>query len=198
MMDAAVRDRLLITSPCAASGRGRRSVLPRFLEPVPAVITRERWWRRLRNSTARWSRYSHGAGSGSARHSLRTALRGPKCWAPDHQRGAHRRQRCPLLQTPKNHQRRTMAINDGWRYVLREHLERHVPSSPDALLFTGRTGQPLRTPSVYRYVWKPALVGAGLEGSHRIPSGALSARGSRTMAHRSWTSRRTWATRARR
>lgn len=40
-MDAAVRDGLLITSPCAASGRGRRSVLPRFLEPVPAVITRE-------------------------------------------------------------------------------------------------------------------------------------------------------------
>lgn len=51
-----------------------------------------------------------------------------------------------------------MAINDGLRYVFREHLERHGPSSPDALLFTGRTGQPLRTSSVYRYVWKPALV----------------------------------------
>lgn len=68
------------------------------------------------------------------------------------------------FQPPKAHQQRAVTLP---RFVvdgLEEHLLRHVDADPEALLFTGATGQPLRYSSFLRRVWRPAINGSGLPG----------------------------------
>lgn len=48
------------------------------------------------------------------------------------------------FEAPKTHQHRTITLDEGLRGVLHQHLLAHVAPGEDALLFTGRTGQPLR------------------------------------------------------
>lgn len=168
VMDAAVADGLLLSSPCAAGGRGRRSILPRLPEPVPKVITREQAraivvaapepygallevlaWCGLRLGEAfalRRQSVHLGTGQLTISESLSDANGSLS------------------FQTPKTHQRRTMALDQGLRQVLRRHLASHVPDQPAALLFTGQTGQPLRASSFYRYIWSPALRAAEADG----------------------------------
>lgn len=48
------------------------------------------------------------------------------------------------------------------RDLLAEHLAREVEGSPDALVFTSPTGQPLRNSNFRRQVWYRAVAEAGL------------------------------------
>jgi len=168
VMDAAVRDGLLVSSPCATAGRGRRSALPRLPDPTPKVITRDQAraivlaapapygallevlaWCGLRLGEAfalRRRSVDLDAGLLTISESLSDANGSLS------------------FETPKTHQRRTMTLDHGLLEVLRAHLAAAVQPEPDALLFPGRTGQPMRTSSFYRYVWRPALGGAGIEG----------------------------------
>lgn len=65
------------------------------------------------------------------------------------------------FEAPKSHQCRAVALPAFLVQRLARHLE-SVPSDPDALLFTGATGQPLRHTGFYRRAWRPAVAAAGL------------------------------------
>ena len=68
------------------------------------------------------------------------------------------------FQPPKTHQQRAVTLPRFVVAGLQEHLLRNVDAAPEALLFTGATGQPLRYSSFLRRVWRPAITGAGLPG----------------------------------
>ncbi len=167
VLDAAVRDGLLLVSPCAA-GRGRRSELPRLPEPAGQVMTREQAraivaaaptpYAALLEVLA-WCGLRLGEAFALRRRSV--DLDASRLTISESLSDASG---SLSFGTPKNHQRRTMAFDEGLRQVLHAHLEAHVGPEPDALLFTGRTGQPLRASSFYRYTWSPALRGAGVKG----------------------------------
>lgn len=59
--------------------------------------------------------------------------------------------------------RRQVAIPPNVLGDITDHLNRHVPSDADALLFTSPTGQPLRHGNFRRGVWLPALAAVGLD-----------------------------------
>ncbi len=63
---------------------------------------------------------------------------------------------------PKNHQRRTLALPGFVVARLAEHLADLADDSPDALLFTGRTGRPLHYSPWRRDRFDPARAAAGL------------------------------------
>jgi len=169
VMEAAVRDGLLVASPCSTAGRGRRSTLPRLPEQEPKVITREEARAIVASApepygalleVLAWCGLRLGEALALRRRSV--DLDAGLLMISESLSDASG---TLSFQTPKTHQRRTMSIDAGLQHVLREHLARNVPPEPDALLFTGQTGQPLRSSSFYRYVWRPATGHAGVEGA---------------------------------
>jgi integrase len=68
----------------------------------------------------------------------------------------------------KNHRGRIVAIPGFLRDRLDQHLARHVPDEPDALVFTTRAGTPLRNSNFRRQVWYRAVEAAGLPEGLRI------------------------------
>lgn len=64
----------------------------------------------------------------------------------------------------KTHQRRTVALPEFLTEELREHLAERVAAEPAAMLFVGRTGQPLHYNAFRRWTWDPAVLTAGLGG----------------------------------
>jgi integrase len=68
----------------------------------------------------------------------------------------------------KNHRSRTIGIPEFLRDLLTEHLARHVPNNPEALVFTSPHGAPLRNSNFRRQVWYPAVEQAELPRGLRI------------------------------
>lgn len=68
------------------------------------------------------------------------------------------------FETPKNHQQRSVTLPAFLVQRIVRHLDEHVEADPRALLFTGKTGQPLRYSSVFRRGWQPAIEATGLDG----------------------------------
>ena len=68
----------------------------------------------------------------------------------------------------KNNRSRTVAIPGFLRSLLTDHLGRHVPDNPAALVFTSPQGAPLRNSNFRRQVWYPAVEQAGLPRGLRI------------------------------
>ena len=62
----------------------------------------------------------------------------------------------------KTHQRRFVVLAPFLVAMLRRHLDDHVASYDDSLVFTSPTGAPLRNGNFARRVWKPALQRAGI------------------------------------
>jgi integrase len=67
------------------------------------------------------------------------------------------------FDTPKSHQRRTLAVPAFVIDRLREHLDQVVAQGPASLLFLGRTGRPLHYNSWRTTRFDPAVALAGLE-----------------------------------
>ena len=89
---------------------------------------------------------------------------------------ALRRRRCDLLHgrleiaesavdvkgrlvwgTPKTHQVGSVSLPRFVVKVLEEHLDRFVPPDPDALVFTGERGGPLRNGNFHLRIWRPVV-----------------------------------------
>lgn len=68
----------------------------------------------------------------------------------------------------KNHRSRIVPIPGFLRDLLDQHLVRHVPDEPDALVFTTANGTPLRNTNFRRQVWYQAVESAGLPEGLRI------------------------------
>jgi integrase len=64
---------------------------------------------------------------------------------------------------PKAHQQWTITVPDFVAAELLAYLAERVGPDPRALMFTGRTGTPLRYGSWRRWTWVPAVKAAGLE-----------------------------------
>lgn len=164
-MDAAVLDGLIPSSPCASRAPGHKSTLPRLPNPVPQVISREQA-RAIVQSTAEpyrallevlaWCGLRLGEALALRRRSVQ--LDDGVLTISESLSDANGRL---SFENPKTHERRCITLQEGLVTVLRHHLDSNVPMDPAALLFTGRTGQPLRASSFYRRVWTPALAGAG-------------------------------------
>jgi integrase len=73
-----------------------------------------------------------------------------------------------MLGLPKSRAgTRILAIPDAVADLLRDHLDQHVGSAPDALVFTTSTGRPIRRGTFNKLVgWKPAVAKLGIEGLH--------------------------------
>lgn len=72
------------------------------------------------------------------------------------------------FDTPKSHQRRTLAVPAFLVARLRDHLDQVVAPEPTALLFLGRTGRPLHYNSWRATRFDPAVAAAGLEDVTRM------------------------------
>lgn len=68
-----------------------------------------------------------------------------------------------FFDTPKSHQRRPLTLPAYLVKELRDHLASRVAKDPEALLFVGRTGQPLRYNSWRRTHFDKAVDLAGLK-----------------------------------
>lgn len=68
----------------------------------------------------------------------------------------------------KTYQARSVVIPAFLRDLLADHLARHVPPDPEALVFTAGNGAPLRNSNFRRRVWHRALDAAGLPRGIRI------------------------------
>lgn len=64
----------------------------------------------------------------------------------------------------KTHQQRTVTLPTFLVAALERHLSDRVAPSPDALLFVGRTGQPLHYNAFRTWHWDPAVRHIGLAG----------------------------------
>lgn len=64
----------------------------------------------------------------------------------------------------KTHQRRVVTLPAFLAADLRAHLAAMPVQAPDALLFVGRTGQPLHYNAFRRWTWDPATRAADLDG----------------------------------
>ena len=64
--------------------------------------------------------------------------------------------------TPKNHATRTVPLPASLASALGRHLDDHVPGDPEALVFAGARGAPLRYSRFYHHVWRPTLACLGL------------------------------------
>lgn len=64
----------------------------------------------------------------------------------------------------KTHQDRIVVLPRSVVTALVDHLEQHVEAGPDAFVFTGHAGQPLRYSNFRRDVWDPAVERARLRG----------------------------------
>jgi len=68
----------------------------------------------------------------------------------------------------KNHRSRIVAIPGFLRDLLDQHLARHIPNDPEALVFTTPAGAPLRNSNFRRQAWYQAVESAGLPEGLRI------------------------------
>jgi integrase len=68
----------------------------------------------------------------------------------------------------KTHRRRLVTIPGFLRDSMAEHLDQHVPDTPDALVFTSPEGLPLRNSNFRRRIWHPAVERADLPKGLRI------------------------------
>jgi integrase len=68
----------------------------------------------------------------------------------------------PVLAPPKGGKTREVPLPDVVAVAVAEHL-RHLPAGEDGLLFTSRERKPIDRTHYNPYVWKPALVRAGVE-----------------------------------
>jgi integrase len=68
------------------------------------------------------------------------------------------------IDRPKFGRTRIVPLPDWVAVELTEHLRRH-PAAGEDLVFTSREHKPLNRNHINRYVWKPALVRAGVEPS---------------------------------
>lgn len=64
--------------------------------------------------------------------------------------------------TTKSHSIRSVPLSPMLLAELKRHLDEHVEAAPDALLFTGYKGGPLRYRYAYMDMWRPALHRLGL------------------------------------
>lgn len=62
----------------------------------------------------------------------------------------------------KSHQTRSIAVPPSLLRALEDHLEKRVSADPDALVFTGPKGAPLRYSAFYHRLWRPTLRRLGL------------------------------------
>lgn len=167
-MAAAVLDGLLPSSPCATSGTGRRSTLPRLPSHEPKVITREQARAIVRSApepyrplveVLAWCGLRPWEAFALRRRSIDFDARLLTISESKSLSDANGRL---SFEASKNHQRRVLTLDERLLSALGQHLATHVPDTREALLFPGRTGQPLRASSFYRRVWTPALQSAGL------------------------------------
>jgi integrase len=70
--------------------------------------------------------------------------------------------------TTKNNRSRIVPIPGFLRDLFTEHLDRHVPNDPEALVFTTPNGTPLRNSNFRRQIWYQAVEEAGLPEGLRI------------------------------
>lgn len=68
----------------------------------------------------------------------------------------------------KNHRSRIVPIPGFLRDLFAEHLDRHVPDEPEALVFTTPNGTPLRNSNFRRQIWYQAVEDAELPQGLRI------------------------------
>lgn len=73
-----------------------------------------------------------------------------------------------VFAPPKNGKERVVTIPRFLSSMLEEHMDTFTGNEPDALVFPGEAGDPLRLPVFRRNDWKPALVRAGIDESFRI------------------------------
>lgn len=167
-MDAAVRERLLTSNPC-----GRHHRLPRLPETEPTILTVadvEKLVAHLRNGAGPRGKDRSGAQPIPPNPSLALlvemlAYGGLRIGEA---RALRRRHvdllRCRLVVAEsltevdgkfsfgptKNHQVREVPLPRGLLAELSSHLDERVAGTPDGLVFTGRTGEPLHYTSVRR------------------------------------------------
>jgi integrase len=63
---------------------------------------------------------------------------------------------------PKTHATRSVAVSASLAKSLETHLNARVAADPDAPVFTGPEGGPLRLSAFYHRVWRPTLASLGL------------------------------------
>ena len=167
-MDAAVRERLLTSNPC-----GRHHRLPRLRETEPTILTVadvEKLVAQLRHGAQPRGRDRSGAQPIAPNPSLALlvellAYGGLRIGEA---RALRRRHvdvlGCRLIVAEsltevdgkftfgptKSHQVRDVPLPRGLLRDLTQHLDESVAPAPDALVFTGRTGEPLHYTSVRR------------------------------------------------
>ncbi len=170
VLDAAVEHDHIARNPARSKGRGGRSgrvALPRATKPRRRYLTADEV-ARLAGAAGDWSTAVEVVAYSGMRFSEFVALR---------------REDCDLLRRRLTLDENATEI-DGklvWQAATKtdeivrprlpafvcEHLARHletVPDTPRALVFTGADGGPIRYRNWLRYVWRPAVRQAGLEG----------------------------------
>ena len=78
--------------------------------------------------------------------------------------------------------RRTVPLPRRVVAELEEHLDRYVPAAPDALVFTGPKGAPLRRSGFHRRWWVPAVNAIGADGLNSTSSDTRSLRSGSLLA----------------
>jgi integrase len=79
--------------------------------------------------------------------------------------------------TPKSHATRAVPLPAWLARSFETHLEDRVPADPDALVFAGPRGGPLRYSRFYSHVWRPMLAQLGFPaaGVHSLRHSAAAA-----------------------
>jgi integrase len=79
--------------------------------------------------------------------------------------------------TPKNHAARAVPLPAWLAQSFETHLEERVPTDPEALVFAGPRGGPLRYSRFYSHVWRPTLAQLGVTpaGVHSLRHSAAAA-----------------------
>jgi integrase len=79
--------------------------------------------------------------------------------------------------TPKSHAARAVPLPAWLARSFEQHLDARVPADPDALVFAGPRGGPLRYSRFYSHVWRPRLAQLGLPpaGVHSLRHSAAAA-----------------------
>lgn len=161
IMKSAVDNGLIATSPC----RGIR--LPRMPLTEPHILTREEADRIIESARAPHDLLIAILAYGGLRIGEAFALR-RRCL--DLRRGTVTVEENLVeiggrlsFDTPKSHQRRTIALPPSLIERLRVHLATEVGSAPDALVFfAGRTGGPIHYQRWRASYFNPAVEAAGL------------------------------------
>jgi integrase len=73
-----------------------------------------------------------------------------------------------VFSPPKNDKERIVTIPKFLTTLLEDHMDRFTGTDPDAFVFPGRDGDPMRLANFRHNRWKPALVRIGISDSLRI------------------------------